>query len=344
MYDPPVPIRASSSRQIDALISDLGAERAITREAAIARLTLLGTRAVERLLEAAASARGNEARAAAWRALEGIGDARALEPALASVSAIEEDPAPAAAAAGVTRAHLRGPLGDVVVDRLTAVLLDRTRHESVRLASLRVLRELDSRTIAPILASLAGDPNATVRAEAGLSGPGAPRSADDPAAVLAHAAEGALPDDPAALRHALKLAGHTAPLSALKKVVDRVREREGSESPALREEWRLSRASAHASLAARRSRIALYDLRESIDAAAVPLPVEFLAALSAIGDASCLEAVAHAHAKAKDGWWSVHLARVFRDIVTRERLTKRHAALRRVEKRWPGALARMADS
>ena len=66
--------------------------------------------------------------------------------------------------------------------------------------------------------------------------------------------------------------------------------------------------------------------------------MEFLAALSLIGDASCVEAIASAHAKAKDAWWRDHLARAFRDIVVREKLTKRHAAIKKIEKRAPETL------
>jgi hypothetical protein len=132
-------------------------------------------------------------------------------------------------------------------------------------------------------------------------------------------------------------------LPALVKVVERVREREGSEPAAVRDRWRLARAAAHVALAHRGSRLALYDLRESLETSNGPLPVEFLAAVSLIGDASCVEAIAGAHAKAKDAWWREHLARVFREVVSRERLTKRQASLRRAEKRWPGVLARLAD-
>jgi hypothetical protein len=277
-----------------------------------------------------------------WRTLEGIGDARALEPALAALGSADLEPAVSAAAAGVVRVHVRGPRGAAAVDRLATVLLDRTRHETVRLAALRALRDLEPSTIAPILTSLANDPNATIRTEAGLSEQDAPRSPEDPAAVVTNAADGALPDDPATLRRALKLSERTVPLPALVKVVDRVREREGSEAASVREQWRLTRAAAHVALARRGSRLALYDLRESLETAKRPLPVEFLAALTLIGDATCLAAIAEAHAKAKDAWWRDHLARAFRDIVDRERLTKRHAALRRIEKRWPGVIISMA--
>ena len=126
------------------------------------------------------------------------------------------------------------------------------------------------------------------------------------------------------------------------EVVDRVREREGSEPPAARVSGRLTRAAAHVALAHRGSRLALYDLRESLDAATGPLPVEFLAALSLVGDASCLEAIAGAHARARNAWWRQHLADAFRTIVAREKLTRRHAVVRKFEKRWPGVFGDMA--
>jgi HEAT repeat protein len=335
-------IRASSSKQIDTLIADLSGS-AVARETAVARLTLLGARAVERLIVAAGSAGHAGGRAAAWRALEGIGDPRALDPALAALAASDLEPAIGVSAAGVARVHLRGPRGAVAVDRLAEVLLDRTRAETLRLAALRALRELDPATIAPILASLAGDPNPIVRTEAGLSDRGAPRGAGDPVEVIARAAAGNLGDDADVLRHAVNLAGSAAPLASLQKVVERVREREGAEPAAVRDQWRLTRAAAHVALAHRESRLALYDLRESFESAKGPLPLEFLTAMSLVGDDTCVEAMAAAHAKAKDAWWQEQIARVFRDVLSRERLTKRHAALRRIEKRWPGVLARMAD-
>ncbi|MGH9139797.1 MAG: hypothetical protein ACRD2I_01500, partial [Vicinamibacterales bacterium] len=107
-----------------------------------------------------------------------------------------------------------------------------------------------------------------------------------------------------------------------------------------RDQWRLARAAAHVTLAQRGSRLALYDLRDSLEAARGPLPVEFLAAITLIGDASCLEAIAAAHARArpKDAWWRRHLAEAFQTIVKRDQLTRRHAAMKKIEKRWPGAL------
>src|SRR5207245_1063273 len=115
-------------------------------------------------------------------------------------------------------------------------------------------------------------------------------------------------------------------------IVERVREREGAEPAARRDEWRLARASAHQALAIRGSRLALYDLRETLETAKGRLPVEFLAPLALIGDASCLEAIAAAHAAAGDTWWRQHLADAFYAIVTRERLT-RSTILRKIVKR-----------
>ena len=97
-----------------------------------------------------------------------------------------------------------------------------------------------------------------------------------------------------------------------------------------------ARAAAHVALANRGSRLAVYDLRESLESADAPLPVEFLAALSSVGDRSCLEPIAAAYTRARDGqeWWRAHLADSFRAIVARERITRRNAVIKKIEKRW----------
>ena len=130
-------------------------------------------------------------------------------------------------------------------------------------------------------------------------------------------------------------------------MIERVREREASAPAARRAEWTRVRGRAHAVLAARGSRIALYDLRESLEsmsAAAAPLPVEFLAALSTAGDASCLEAVAAAYARAPPSgpasrkgaggpedhdWWRDRLADAFK---TNRQARATHATTRGGEK------------
>lgn len=336
-------IRASSSRQIESLVANLSAASITTREAAVARLTVMGPRAVERLVALAGSSAPAVARAAALRTLEAIGDPRALTPALDILADAGADPAVGAAAAGVARVFLRGRRGAAAVDRLTAVVLDRGRGEALRLAALRALRTLDPATITPVLTSLAEDPSAAIRAEA-VTKRTARRAPADPVATVTAAAEQGLPEGPGsatALRQALGGAGEAIPLPTLLRVVERLREREAAEPAARREEWTMTRAAAHVALASRGSRLGLYDLRESLEAAAAPLPVEFLAALSMAGDVSCLEPIAGAHAKAKNAWWRDHLADAFRTIVAREKVTRRNAAIKKIEKKWKGAVEQL---
>jgi hypothetical protein len=302
-----VVIRASSARQIEALLADLAATSDVIREAAVARLTLIGGRAVERLIALADSPASIAARAAAFRTLEATADPRALEPALRAVG--DADPEVAAAAIGVARRFLRGARGAAAVDRLTATVLDLARPDSVRVAALRALRDLEPGTIAPLLKSLAGDP------------------------VVAMNANQALSDDVQAIHQMIVSRGGGIALGELLRIVEQLREREAAQPPSRRAEWATARAAAHLALAKRGSRIALYDLRESLEAARQPLPIGSLAALTLIGDVSCLEPIAVAYARSRDRWWRGHLADVFRAIVKREGLTRRHAAVKKAARR-----------
>ena len=183
-----------------------------------------------------------------------------------------------------------------------------------------------------------------VRAAVGRAKPSSP-SPRDAADRLKAAAEGRMLEDPAAVREAVVKAGDSAPLPLLRALVDRLRQQEASEPAARRAEWIVVRAAAHAALARRGSRLALYDVREALESATGPLPVEFLTALSVLGDVSCLEAIAAAFARttrigpAGDDWWRRHLLGAFRAIVARERLTQRHAVMRKIFKKWPDIVA-----
>jgi hypothetical protein len=55
-----------------------------------------------------------------------------------------------------------------------------------------------------------------------------------------------------------------------------------------------------------------------------------------VGDVSCLEPIAGAHARAKNAWWRDHLANAFRAIAAREKVTRRHAVMKKIEKKWKG--------
>ena len=327
-------IKLSSSRSVDALIIDLGAARATTREAAVARLTIIGTRAVERIMAVARSSAPAEARMAALRALEAIGDPRGRAAVFEALA--DADAAVAAAAAGAASGYLRGAHGAEALDHLTRTALDTSRHGSVRAAALRAVGALDTSTIAPLLQALRNDGDTDVRAAAAAAMPARGSSTNrDHAAVLAEAARGNLPKDAAELRDAVVAAGAAAPLPDLLRLIEAVRAREEADPPAKRAAWTGARAAAHLALASRGSRIALYDLRDSLSAGDAQLPVEWLAALAAIGDATCLEPMAAAHARAGDPWWRDHVADAFRAIVTREGLTRRHAVIRKIAARWP---------
>lgn len=331
-------IRASAGKQIDALIADLSSTHALTRDSAVARLTVIGERAVTRLTALVARTEaGTDARVAALHALEGIGDQRAFDPALKALD--DADTAVAAAAVSVLQTFLKSARGVEALDRLTALALDGTRQRTLRLAAIRALRDLGAATIDPLLVALDKDPDEAISAAAGLG----PEAAADPVHILKEAAEGTLPDTATGLRVALTEAAAHVPLPVLQQLVERVRFREGAETGARRAEWAALRGAAHAALAQRGSRLALYDLKESLESAREPLPVEFLGAAAAIGDASCLESLAAAYAKAVenrqagDDWWRQHLTDVFRTIAAREQITKRSTAGKRITTKWRDA-------
>jgi len=338
-----VVIKASSSKQIDALVAGLSGESVIAREAAVARLTVIGARAVDRLVALVESDAAPAARTAALHTLEAIADLRALDAALRAVR--DANASVAAAAIGVVRTFLQGRRGAAALDRLAEVALDKTRDEQLRLAAILALADLPASTVKPLWQALGDDGNATIRALAGRAGKSgmdshqAHLTNQTYLAYLAAAAERGLEDDPVALRQAFIHGGATIALPIVHRIIERVRERETTEPPGRRQEWIRARAAAHIALANRGSRLGLYDLRESLNATAAPLPVEFLTALSLVGDPSCLEPIASAHQRSDDDWWREHLSDSFHSIVERERLTRRHAVMKRIQQRWPRFVA-----
>jgi hypothetical protein len=337
-----MPIRASSGKEIATLVADLSADRPVTREAAVARLTVMGARAVDKLTAVLESAAPGRARVAALQTLEAIASPRALNPALRTLD--DRDQAVALAAVSMVRAFLRSARGADVTDRLTQLALDAERPPAVRLAAIHALSDLTSAELRPLWKVLAQDSHKEVRTLAETAISRRPPAPADPIRDVTAAAEGDLPDDPVALGRAISEAARSIALPLLHHIVERIREREASEPPGDRAQWTNARAAAHLALANRGSRLALYDVRESLERATAPLPVEFLAALTLVGDAGCLEAVAAAYAKsggssrAQTDWWRQHLASAFQTIVKRERLTRRHALMKKILKRWPAIL------
>jgi HEAT repeat protein len=327
-----VVIKASSSKQIDALVGDLSSASVVRRDAAIARLTVIGSRAVDRLVAVASNASSPiAARLAAFRALEAIAEPRALPSALAALT--DPESSIVVAALNTARVFLPTSRGVDALDRVIEIALDRRRQVAVRIAAIQALAALPNDTVAPILAALKKDPDPEI---ANALQPPARRSSLNTVQRLEAAAAGTLPAEADALKSAIARSADAVPLTALQQIVERIRVQEGAESGDRRIGWMAARAAAHLALAQRDSRLALYDLRETIESLRERIAVEFFAAVTAIGDVTCLEPIAAAYARVTDDWSRRHLADAFRAIVGREKITRRHAAAKKIDKRWPG--------
>ena len=337
-----MPIRPPAGAAIRPLIGALGGADEVQRESAVARLAVIGTRAVEPLLQEYTAA-APRLQSGILRALEAVGDPKALP--IARAAARVEHAEVALAAVGVLRVFLTSPVPERARDALDAVValaLDAARPATVRLAALDALRMLPPDVREAVRKNLAddGDPEVRARAAPPARPPGSASPGDD--AAWLDAVEGRLPASPAVLKQALASRRGNARLTELQHLVDHLRAREQRETDVgRREEWRAVRGAVHQALAARNSRLALYDLRDSL-LDADRLPVAFLAALEEIGDATCLETLAAAYeasSRSGDAWWREHVAAAFRAIMLREGLTRRHAAVKRTVSRWPEAAA-----
>jgi hypothetical protein len=336
-----MPIRPSSSAEIRQLIDALGGTDDMRREAAVARLAVIGPRAVEHLLQDYPKASMARARAGMLRALEASGDPRAVPLARAALDDSSSSPELISAAIGVLRAFLGAVQPAVARDALDALVtaaLDHTRAADIRTAALDAMHDLPASVLEPMQQTLASDPNSVVRER--LASP--PEQPGLPASVWRDAVEARLPSSPSVLKRAVSVVAPAARLIELQHVVDAIRSQEARETDAgRRAEWRTVRGAVHQALAARGSTLALYDLRDSLLEPG-RLPVAFLAALEEIGDATCLEPLAAAYdasSRSGDAWWREHVAAAFRAIVRRDGLTRRHAAVKRALARWPEATA-----
>ena len=310
-----MPIKPPPGAEIRDLVAALDAGDAVARESAVARLTLVAPRAVDALLRAYERA-SPAAKVGILRALEPAASPRMLPIARAALASGDID-AHMAAIALLRALTISGHTAASrdALDALVAVALDDTRPPAVRSAA---------------------------RDAAGLPAAAGPPTREDD--VWTAAIEGQLPTSPEALTNAVRARRGTARLTDLQRLVDRVRARERKEDdPTRREQWRVARGALHQALAARNSRLALYDLRDSL-LEPERLPVAFLAAIEEIGDASCVETLAAAYdasSRSGDTWWREHLVSAFRAIVQREGLTRRHAAIKRALARWPDATSHL---
>jgi hypothetical protein len=334
-----MPIRPSAAAEIRQLVDALGAAD-VQREAAIARLAVIGPRAVEHLLRVYPTTTDPRTRVGILRALDSAADPRVG--ALAAATLSDPSAALVAAAIGVLRSLVSSSESRIsgdALDALVAVVVDRSRPTEPRLTAFDALADLPSSTLDPIRRTLADDPDPRLRAQSGQPAVEAALSVET---VWRDALDGRLPSTPDALKGALAQHGEAATLIQLQRLVDLVRAHETRELDAERRgAWRIVRGALHQALAARGSRLALYDLRDSL-LDPDRLPVAFLAALEEIGDATCLEPLAAAYDASSgraDPWWREHLATAFRAIFHREGLTRRHASVKRLASRWPDASA-----
>ena len=311
----------------------------VERDTASARLAIVGPRAVETLLKALEHDMPALARAAVLRVLEAIRDPRAVSAAAAAVDDPNEEVA--LAAIGAMRSFLRwsdARVANAVFERLTSVVLDSTREAPVRTAALEALSDVPGEAVREILQQLESDPLPDVRALAARPG-----SVGRPQTLAQIAATNRCPD-PRELRATIAEEGGRVPLNVLGQLLNTIRDREAAETTTPRRtEWQACRAAIHQALAARGSRLGVYDLRETLASVPGPLPVGFVAALDEVGDASCLEPVAAAYVRATragDEWWTEHLRGAFRSIMKREKLTARSAAVKRIAAKW-GVLKEM---
>ena len=292
---------------IDRLIADLQSSDSIRRDAAVARLRILGNRALPRLIDLVAAHESAAVRALALDTLEGLDDVRAIEVAFEALR--DGNIEVVIAALGVLRRWVAEETGTRLLDAITAITVDRSRDARVRVAALAALSELPEHLVRPI------------RDQAPP-----PESA------------GPSLDDPVQVREWIQAYGAGATLSTLHELITRTREREHAESSSrLRSEWLQARGRAHQALAKRDSLVALYDLRETFEAATGALPQSFLSTAAAIGDASCLEPLARAWATAgKDLDWNHQLSTTAATIMRREKLTGRSAAVKKLRANFPG--------
>src|SRR5918993_3954123 len=231
-----VVIRRSAASDTRQLVSDLASDRPdgdVRREAAIARLRVIGARALRHILPLLDASTPVRTRMAALRALEGCRDAGAVPPILETLR--DADPDVRVAAIGVSRTLLDGSRGSDVLDVLTGLALDSVQPLPVRRAAVAALADLPSRTLRPLVQRLRKDPDAAVRAlvEHQQIVPAA-----DPVATLAEAAQDQLPADPDYVLSLVAEAGAATPLPTLHRLGGALRGREGGgKGPAPRRGW-----------------------------------------------------------------------------------------------------------
>ena len=320
-------IKPSAGSEIRTLVEALGAGDEIKKEAAIARLAVIGGRAIERLTRLFDQpTTGRDTRVAILRVLERTADPRTLAVAVRGLDAGGDV---AIAAAAALRPLLTAATADTsakALDALVRVALDHDSEHRVRSAAVDALQDMPQ----------------DVRDKVSRALGRTPESRDD--STWRDMLDGHLPDEPATCREAVEAHAERAPLNDLQRLVDATKRREQAATGASGGlQWRAVRGALHQALALRHSTVALYDLRETLAQSQQPLPATFVAALHAVGDESCLEPIAAAFSRASaDARWRHQLRAAFHAIVARERIKQTSAVSKRIAKRWPDAAAALS--
>jgi HEAT repeat protein len=352
-----VPIVPSRSGRIQELLGRLASASPAERDAAVAGLRLLGTRVLEPLGAFLAGA-GREARLAALELLDGLDDRAALAPILGLVGDADEAVArraiesagartdrravPALASvlngrgAGARRreaalalVRLQAAGAVEALDPLAARLLDEREAPGLRVAIFDALFALHPplapATLRPLLKRLSSSPDPDLADRAASFGPGRQGSARAEDALLERlVAPGQTPE--AVARTIAALARRGAPaIPQLARALTQL----GPIRPEREEASSLStRGALHEALAALDSRVALYDLREALEAHPRSVLPALLRAASRVGDASVVPALARA--VAEDPALLDACAATLAAIVAREKLRRTSAALKAV--------------
>jgi HEAT repeat protein len=328
-----MPIVPSKASETKALIAALDDRRPARREAALARLTLLGERSLPYAVEALRSP-SPLVRMGALSMLERAGTNRALPHALPLLA--DADEAVAARAAQVAASHLdprtvkalrkalrtRGPevaraaaealvrlfdLGLVeALEPLLDALFDEGAVDEVRLVALGVVARLPAEESAPLLTRLAGTTSRRMSR-----------------AVASH--RGPPPSD------------HAPSIPALHREIERLSAAgSGQTEPGAAA---AAKADVHLALARLDSRIALYDLREMLEARPVRSAGVLLQAAGLIGDKSLVATLARL--AAEEPGLLEPCAEAFGAIVRRSSLRRTSASMRVVKAAHQPALARL---
>lgn len=333
-------IRRSAAAEVEVLLADLCGSDPVARGTAEARLAVIGVRAVPHLIVAFDRATSPAARVAVLKALEATPDRRSAELGAEQLEAESADPGVRAAAVSLLGAFLESAESGRVLDALTAFAIDADRPDALRLRALDSIGRALPDVLGPIRARLTDDPSPAVRAWALASATtGAP--VIDPRLAVEAAAAGE-PADPRLLMELLPAGTADAPIPTLYRLIEVARNREMAAAGTVeRGAWLAVRGAVHRTLAAKASRVAVYDLREAIASAVEPLPEGFAEAAGMAGDAACLESIAEQLARrtpapdARLRDWHARLVSAGRAIAAREHLTRRHAVMKKIARTAP---------